>query len=165
VASGVAGSATVTVSATANAIANGGFEGGTLAPWTASGASERVVGSGYPCHGGSACAQLGLSTPTNGNSNISQSFKAPSGSSSVAFYYYLVCTDTVSYDWATATLKDTTTNTTYTVLGRTCTNNKTWSKASYAVTPGHSYTLTLTNRDDNYPGDPTYTLYDDVVVQ
>jgi len=27
---------------------------------------------------------------------------------------------------------------------------------------GHSYTLTLTNHDDNCPIDPTYTLFDDV---
>jgi serine protease len=32
------------------------------------------------------------------------------------------------------------------------------------VTAGHSYTLTLTSHDDNYPGDPTYTLYDDVAT-
>jgi len=33
------------------------------------------------------------------------------------------------------------------------------------VTGGHSYMLTLTSHDDNYPSDPTYTLYDDVVIQ
>jgi len=32
------------------------------------------------------------------------------------------------------------------------------------VTAGHSYTLTLTNRDDNYAGDATYTRYDDVTL-
>jgi hypothetical protein len=30
---------------------------------------------------------------------------------------------------------------------------------------GHSYTLTLLNHDDNYPSDPTYTLFDDVTLQ
>jgi hypothetical protein len=29
---------------------------------------------------------------------------------------------------------------------------------------GHSYTLTLTSHDDNNPGDPTFTLFDDVAV-
>jgi serine protease len=33
------------------------------------------------------------------------------------------------------------------------------------VIGGHSYTLTLTSHDDNYPGDPTYTLFDDVTIQ
>jgi hypothetical protein len=31
-----------------------------------------------------------------------------------------------------------------------------------AVTAGTSYTLTMTSHDDNYSGDPTYTLFDDV---
>lgn len=35
---------------------------------------------------------------------------------------------------------------------------------SAAITAGHSYTLTLTSHDDDYPGDSAYTLYDDVVV-
>jgi len=30
---------------------------------------------------------------------------------------------------------------------------------------GHTYRLTLTDHDDNYATDPTYTLYDDVLVQ
>jgi len=33
-----------------------------------------------------------------------------------------------------------------------------------AVTAGHSYTLTLTSHDDNYPGDPSFTEYDDVAL-
>jgi hypothetical protein len=33
-----------------------------------------------------------------------------------------------------------------------------------AVTAGHSYTLTLISHDDNYAGDPTFTIYDDVVL-
>jgi hypothetical protein len=33
------------------------------------------------------------------------------------------------------------------------------------VTAGHSVTLTLIDHDDDYPGDPTYTLFDDVATQ
>jgi len=36
--------------------------------------------------------------------------------------------------------------------------------ASAALTAGHNYTLTLTSHDDNYAGDPTYTLFDDVTL-
>jgi serine protease len=36
---------------------------------------------------------------------------------------------------------------------------------SAPVTAGHVYTLTLVSHDDDYAGDPTYTLYDDVTVQ
>jgi len=32
------------------------------------------------------------------------------------------------------------------------------------VTAGHAYALTLISHDDNYPSDPTYTLYDDVAL-
>ena len=32
------------------------------------------------------------------------------------------------------------------------------------ITAGHSYTLTLTSRDDNFSGDPTATKYDDVAT-
>jgi len=154
------------VAAPPNAIVNGGFESGTFSGWTPSGASNTVVASSaYPCYAGNWCARLGAPVPTNGNSSIAQTFTAPSGSSTVSFYYDNVCTDTVTYDWATATLKDLTTGTTYTVLPHTCASLPTWTKVSHSVTAGHRYTLTLTNRDDNYPGDPTYTLYDNVSVR
>ena len=39
-----------------------------------------------------------------------------------------------------------------------------WRQVTHAVTSGHSYTLTLTNRDDNFAGDPTFTLFDDAGV-
>ena len=68
----------------------------------------------------------------------------------------------MTYDWATATLKDNTTGRTTTVLPRTCNTNNTWVKVTATITAGHSYTITLTSRDDNYPGDPTATKYDDV---
>src|SRR5207249_3037504 len=60
------------------------------------------------------------------------------------------------------TLVDNTTGTTSTPLGKTCTNGQGWKQVTAAITGGHGYTLTLINRDDNYPDDPVYTLYDDV---
>jgi serine protease len=71
----------------------------------------------------------------------------------------------VTYDWATATLKDNTSGTSSTVLAKTCNNTGTWTQVSTAITAGHSYTLTLISHDDNYAGDATYTLYDDVVIK
>jgi hypothetical protein len=35
---------------------------------------------------------------------------------------------------------------------------------SKAVTAGHSYTLALVSHDDNYPGDPSQTKFDDAAV-
>ena len=39
-----------------------------------------------------------------------------------------------------------------------------WKQVTVNITAGHSYTLTLMSHDDNYWLDPTFTLYDDVVV-
>ena len=44
----------------------------------------------------------------------------------LSFFYQVHCPDTVTYDWATATLKDNTTGTTATLLGKTCTNSSSW---------------------------------------
>ena len=145
-----------------NPIVNGGFETGTLSGWTPSGAATSVTTAS---HSGSYAAQLGSTSPTNGDSSISQTFTAPTGSSKVTFWYNVHCPDTLTYDWATATLKDNTTATTATVLAKVCSNAGTWAQATGSLTAGHSYTLTLTSHDDNYTGDPTYTQYDDVVVQ
>ena len=64
----------------------------------------------------------------------------------------------------TAALRDNTTGTTTTVLAKTCVASSGWIRVSAGLTAGHSYTLTLTSHDDNYPGDATYTLFDDVSV-
>jgi serine protease len=143
-----------------SAITNGGFEAGSLSGWTASGPATGVTTSGP--HTGTYAALLGSSNPTNGASNIAQTFTAKSGNTTLTFYYDVFCPDTVTYDWATATLKDNTTGTTTTPLGKTCVNGSGWKQINATITAGHSYTLTLTSKDDNYPGDPTYTKYDDV---
>ena len=153
---------TVTTASTGGGITNGGFETGSLSGWTATGASETVVSSG--CHGGTYCAQLGSTSPTNGDSSIAQTFTASSAGGTLTFYYKVVCPDTVTYDWATATLKDNTAGTTTTMLAKVCSNTGAWQSASSSVTGSHSYTLTLTSHDDNYSSDPTYTLYDDVAI-
>ena len=157
-------SATLSLSVTApvsGGVTNGGFEAGSFASWTTSGTASVVTTS----HSGTYAAQLGGTSPTNGDSSAAQTFTAPTGSTKVSFWYKVTCPDTVTYDWATATLLDNTTATTATVLAKTCTAAGAWTQVSAALTAGHSYTLTLTSHDDNYAGDPTYTQFDDVVVQ
>ncbi|MEV7027627.1 hypothetical protein AB0O00_36550, partial [Kitasatospora sp. NPDC093558] len=143
-------------------ITNGGFEAGSLSGWTATGPATGVTTAG--AHSGSYAALLGSTSPTNGDSSIAQTFTAPSGTSTVSFWYNVSYPDTATYDWATATLKDNTTGTTTTVLAKTCAANSGWVQKSAAVTAGHSYTLTLTNHDDNWPGDATTTKFDDVTL-
>ncbi|MGW2815637.1 exo-alpha-sialidase [Streptomyces sp. NPDC001415] len=141
--------------------ANGGFEAGTLSGWTSTGTTS-VVNSG--AHSGTYAARVGGTSPTNGDSSITQTFTPAADETQLSFWYDVTCPDTLTYDWATATLKDNTAGTTSTVLAKTCTNGQGWKQAASAVTPGHSYTLTLVSHDDNYAGDATYTLYDDAAL-
>jgi len=157
-------SATVALTVTSpggGGVTNGGFESGNFSGWTTAG-STAIVSAG--AHGGSFAAQVGGTAPTSGDSSIAQTFTAPTGATTLSFWYQVHCPDTVTYDWATATLKNNGTGTTTTLLANTCTNTGTWTQVSSAVTAGVSYTLTLISHDDNYASDPTYTLYDDVTI-
>jgi hypothetical protein len=151
---------TWTVNSSGGGITNGDFETGTFSGWTTTG-NDTVTTSA--AHSGSYDALLGSTNPSN-DSSAAQTFTAPSGSSALSFWYANNCPDSVTYDWATATLTDNTTGTATTVLADTCDPSGTWTQVISAITADHSYTLTLANHDDDYPGDPTYTYYDDVTV-
>lgn len=43
------------------------------------------------------------------------------------------------------------------MLAKTCVANSGWIHKTATVVAGHSYTLTLTSKDDDYAGDPAYT--------
>ena len=144
-----------------NPVVNPGFETGNLSGWTSAGTTSAVTGG----HSGTYAARAGSTSPTNGDSSVAQTFSAPSGSSTLSFWYKVTCPDTLTYDWATATLRDNTAGTTSTVLPKVCVGAGAWTKVNAGIVAGHSYTLTLISHDDNYPGDATYTLYDDVSVQ
>ena len=142
-------------------IVNGGFDsGGTglFSGWTTAGAASVPVASGRT---DAFALQLGSTSPTDGLSTASQWFTAPPGVNTVSFWYKISCPDP-GYDWASATLADTAFHTTTEMLPATCEQDAQWRRAAAPVIPGHPYTLTLRNFDDNHPGDPTYTLFDDV---
>jgi len=139
-------------------LTNSGFESG-LTGWTSTGATS----VGTVAHSGAQSAMVGSTAPTT-DSSVAQTFTLPSNATGVSFWYQVHCPDTLTYDWATATLKNNATGVTTTVLPKVCSNNSTWQQASATATGGHSVTLTLSNHDDNYASDPTYTLYDDVAI-
>ncbi len=145
----------------AGGVTNGGFETGDLTGWTATGTTG-IVNSG--AHSGGYAVQLGAATATAGDSSVSQTFTVPSGKTQLSFWYSMTSSDTVQYDWATATLADNTAGTSATPLPRICTGGAGWVQVTAPVTAGHSYTLTLTSHDDDYAGDPTFTLFDDVTL-
>ncbi len=144
-----------------NWVLNGGFETGTLAHWTAHGAATAIVTAGT--HAGKDAARLGRSTPTAGNSSISQTFTARG--TQLSFWYNGKCPDTVADSWAFATLTDNTTHASVTVLANTCSAHAGWRQVSDTVVAGHSYTLKVVSHDDGdtLQGDGNVTLVDDVV--
>ncbi|TDD60881.1 trypsin-like serine protease [Kribbella antibiotica] len=145
-------------------VTNGGFEAGTAAGWSAGGTGNAASVVNTGARTGTYAARLGSTTATNGESTYSQTFAVPEGSSRLSLWYSMTCPDTVSYAWARVTLKDNTAGTTTTPLAKTCTNGQGWKQVTASVITGHSYTLTLVNRDDNHPSDPVHTLYDDVTL-
>ena len=146
--------------ASASGILNGSFETDSFASWSRAGTTSIST----TAHSGHYSAQVGGILPTNGDSRVSQTFKAPSGTRTLSFWYQVNCQDTLPYDWATATLKDNGSKKVTTILVETCNLDAQWVKVSATITAGHSYTLSLISYDDNHPNDPTYTLYDDVLV-
>jgi hypothetical protein len=149
---------TVTGGTSGGDVTDGGFESG-LTGWTSTGTTLAITS---PVHSGSGAAQIGSTSPSN-TSTLAQTFTVATGSS-LSFWYKMTCPDTVTYDWFTATLKDNTTSTTTTIRSKTCATNAAYVQVTSAVTAGHSYTLTLTSRDDNYAGDASYTDVDDIAI-
>ena len=149
---------TIAATGGGGALTNGDFESG-LTGWTATGTTS----SSTTAHTGTHSAMVGSTSP-GGDSSLAQTFTLPATATSLSFWYQVHCPDTITFDWASATLKDNTSGTTTTMLPNTCTNGGVWVQASATVTGGHSVTLTLSNHDDAAAGDATFTLYDTVAI-
>jgi serine protease len=150
---------TPAIGGSSGGIVNGTFETNSLSGWTTTGPTS-VTATG---HSGTRSAQAGSTGPTT-DASLVQTFLAPTGTTGLTFWWWSACPDTVTYDWARATLRDNTTGTTTTPLRRTCAANAVWAKVDTTITAGHSYTLTLANHDDAAAGDVTFSRFDDIAV-
>src|SRR5207244_2804614 len=82
-------------------VVNGGFETGDFTGWTRAGTTSISTAS----HSGTYAALVGSTSPTNGDSTVAQTFTAPTGATGLSLWYKVVCPDSITYDWATVTLK------------------------------------------------------------
>jgi len=146
-----------------NVVQNSGFETGSFSSWTTAGQSEAVVSGG---HSGSFAARLGSTSPTNGNSTMQQTVTVPAGGATLSFWYQPHCPDTLTYDQQQMQVRSTANAVLLTVLN-VCSNTGAWAQVSASLNSlaGQTVVLWFTSHDDNYPTDPTYTLWDDVSVQ
>jgi len=94
---------------TTGAIVNGGFETGTLAPWTVLGTNPPPVVSNAQPHSGTYSALLGTvsGTEPNGDGSIYQTITVPAGGGTLSYWWYGGTTDTITFDWQDAYITDT----------------------------------------------------------
>jgi hypothetical protein len=148
------------VNVTVTASGGGGFNSGTLGSTISSG----PVSISTNAHSGGSSIQIGASTQYNGDASLSQTFTVATGYVSVSFWYELVCTGSASHNWMTATLRDNTSKTTATMLGKTCARSAGWTPVAARVTAGHSYTMTIVVHADGQRSHPAYAFVDDTAL-
>ncbi|MEV6523003.1 alkaline phosphatase family protein [Longispora sp. NPDC051575] len=144
----------------AGGVTNPGFEFGTFTGWTRTGTTAIAT---VP-HSGAYSGAAGSTSPTDGDSTLTQTFTAPAGKTKLTIWWKGDCRDSVKYAWATIVVKHNTSGSTATPLAKTCVANGAWKSVTDTITPGHSYTVQLTNHDDNYAGDPSITWFDDITL-
>ena len=160
-------SATVglTVTSSGGGVFNGGFETGDLSGWAAGGVFPPTVAGGQP-HSGSFAAQLGASSggEPNGDSSLTQTITVPTGGSTLSFWYWASTTDSITWDWQEAQIRNTS-GTTLAQVFKVCSNAHAWTHVTFNLSPyaGQTVQLYFNDHQDGY-GDLTYMYLDDVAV-
>ena len=136
-------------------LTNPSLETGTLAGWTVTGTA---TASNAAAFSGTWSALLGSTSvkPTN-NSTLAQTFTAPSHAATFSFNANSTCAG--GGNGFSALLHDNTANTN-TTWANVCLGGGWGAYTAPGIVPGHSYTLTVTNKDtvNNF----TYTYVDNV---
>ena len=163
-------STSVTPTASASNVFNGGFESGLFA-WTSGG----IVTPGATtakAHGGSASALLGTTTGTEpgGDSWITQWVAIPPGTSRLTFWYWPATTDGIcsgsacQFDWEEAQIRSTSGATLASVF-KGNSNAQAWTQVNYDTSAFAGQTVVLWfNVHQDAGGDPTSMYLDDVSV-
>jgi hypothetical protein len=159
---------TTTLAPPTQLVVNSGFETASFSPWVAGGGAPApaiVYGAG---HSGNYSALLGSAGPPEpyGDSWVYQTITIPStvSKATLSFWYWASTTDTVTYDWQQAQIRNSS-GSTLVPLFKTASNARTWTKFTYDLSSyrGSTIQLWFDVHQDGY-GDPTAMYLDDVTV-
>jgi hypothetical protein len=136
-------------------ITNPDFETGDLTGWTTTGP---VTASTVRVYSGTYAALMGQFATNTGTSTIAQTFTAPAEATGLQFYIFPRCQNAPSaaVDYFNAVLTDNTSGNS-TSWANSCTDNLQWvNYTASGITPGDSYTLTITSVDADASYNRTY---------
>ncbi|HMA37721.1 MAG TPA: kelch repeat-containing protein, partial [Chloroflexia bacterium] len=151
----------------ANAIVNGGFETGALAPWVAAGGNPNPTIDNTHHHTGSFSGLLGTLSggePT-GDSILYQTITVPASGGMLNFWYFPLTTDSITFDWQDAYITDTSGNILTTIF-HLCVNDGVWDNQTFNMAPyaGQTVRVEFLVHQDGF-GDLTSMNVDDVTLQ
>jgi hypothetical protein len=144
----------------------------TLAGWTARSTTNGSTGPGFvtaindPQLG--HAFQLGT-TQTFGSpteTTLSQWVTLPRVGADIDFGWESRCPDSLTFDWTTVEIHDTSGNLLATPVPRSCMNDGKVQVAKLDLRPfgGQTVELRLINHDDGYSGDPTLSLFENISI-